>query len=54
MSLICGILKISKQKQKQAHKYREQLGGCQRWGGGWKKWVKGVKGYKEKKIMYFK
>ena len=28
------------------HRYREQIGGCQRWGGGNVKWMKGVKRYK--------
>ena len=28
------------------HRYREQIGGCQRWGGGNVNWVKGVKRYK--------
>ena len=42
ISLTCGIL--NKTKQKQIHRYREQIGGCQRWGEwGWAKWVKVVK-----------
>ena len=28
------------------HRYREQIGGCQRWGWGMEKWVKVVKRYK--------
>lgn len=41
ISLICRIIK--KQKQKTAHRYTEQIGGCQRWGFRMGKKVKGVK-----------
>ena len=34
-----------RKKQNQAHRYGEQIGCCQRWAGGWAKWVKGVKRY---------
>lgn len=42
ISPIQGILKI---QRKQAPRYRDQIGGCQR-GKGWMGQVKGVKGYK--------
>ena len=51
ISLICAILKITKQENIQAknlaHRHREQIGGCQRqvWGNVGKR-VKEVKMYK--------
>ena len=38
----------NRNKEPQAHGYREQIGGC--WGRRvWEKWVKGIKDKKEKK-----
>ena len=37
IALICGISKHKtnkKTKQEQTYRYREQTGGCQRWGSG--------------------
>ena len=38
-------------KQKQTHKYREQIGDCQRGGRvkGWAKWVKGSGRYRDRR-----
>ena len=45
ISLKCGI--ENKTKKEQAHRYREQIGGCERWKvGRWAKLVKDVKMYK--------
>ena len=33
-------------KKEKLHRYREQIGGCQRWGGREVKWVKEVERYK--------
>ena len=37
------ILAIYGIKKTKAHRYREPIGGCQREGEWWTKWVKGVK-----------
>ena len=51
ISLICGILKNNDKNQ--THRYREQIGGCQRWGTGeWAKWVKEVTKRKLPVIKY--
>ena len=40
-------LKKKDKTNKKACRYREEIGGCQRWGvGGRQKWMKGVKRYK--------
>ena len=48
ISHICGIFKTRKNKNPEAHRYKEQIGGCQRQGKGevregQGKWVKLVK-----------
>ena len=64
ISLICGIYNTAQinisMKQKQAHRYREEAYGCQRWGGvGGKNWEFGINrgkllyiGWISNKVLY--